>query len=444
MSEAPGILSGELGLIGLFDLGQLLMLNRASGVLTVMHSGQRGTLVFRQGQLVNAVDDQRKQGEDAAYRVFTWKHGHFEFHAGETEGAAVIAGGTESNMLEAARRIDEASQAGGENTGETARLVERQSQFDLLRDEFSRLAREVASETRRAPDWIDPWLEMLHMPTDRLLARPGAVPRIFVHGAWHPAGEGDAPIDAVVFDELKARMLEGGPADDQSAPTLRRVMRHRGRSFAITLVRGSRECLWVGPAVGATVSGEPVRGPFEALDQLFAQPSAMLLVAASNLDTLHMLLRALVVRLCESRGVAVIVVTEDPLLAPPESTGVVLSTPAHEVESMIQAARPGAIAVDALSRLGAPVVTALATTPIVIGAVVAAQPEAIVPRWLMRFDASDLARAQSLVESSPVAVALAGPASAGGMLTFTVHRVARDGNSPASLRDPFSPVDLLR
>ena len=84
-------------------------------------------------------------------------------------------------------------------------------------------------------------------------------------------------------------------------------MRHRGRSFAITLVRGSRECLWVGPAVGATVSGEPVRGPFEALDQLFAQPSAMLLVAASNLDTLHMLLRALVVRLCESRGVAVIV-----------------------------------------------------------------------------------------------------------------------------------------
>src|SRR5439155_745764 len=310
MSEAPGILSGELGLIGLFDLGQLLMLNRASGVLTVMHSGQRGTLVFRQGQLVNAVDDQRKQGEDAAYRVFTWKHGHFEFHAGETEGAAVIAGGTESIMLEAARRIDEASQA-------------------------------------------------------------------------------------------------GGPAAAQSAPTLRRVRRRRGRWFAVTLVRGSRECLWVGPAVGATVSGEPVRGPFEALDQLFAQPSAMLLVAASNLDRLHMLLRALVVRLCESRGVAVIVVTEDPLLAPPESTGVVLSTPAHEVESMIQAARPGAIAVDALSRLGAPVVTALATTPIVIGAVVAAQPEAIVPRWLMRFDASDLARAQSLVESSPGAVALA-------------------------------------
>jgi len=413
-------------------------------VLTVMRDGQRGTLVFREGQLVNAVDDQRKQGEDAAYRVFTWKHGRFEFRAGSTEGPAVISGGTESIMLEAARRIDEATPAaGGEATTETARLVEHQSQFDLLRDEFSRLAHEVVSETRRAPNWIDPWLDLLHMPADRLLARPGIVPRIFVHGAWHPAGEGDAPMDAAVYEDLKTRMLEGAPPGDPGALTWRRVVRHRDRSFAVTLVRGARECLWIAPAVSTTVSGEPVRGPFEVLDQLFAQPSAMLLVAAPSLDAAHVLLRALVVRLCETRGVAVAVVSEDPMLAPPESTGIVLPTIPSEIEAVIQTARPGAVAIDALSSLGASILTALATTPVVIGAVVASQPEAIVPRWLMRFEASDLPRARSLVESSPVAVALVGPASAGGMLTFTVHRVAQAGNNPAR-RDPFSPVDLLR
>ena len=44
---------GELGLIGLFDLGQLLMLNGATGELAIERDGRRGYLYFDRGQVVN-------------------------------------------------------------------------------------------------------------------------------------------------------------------------------------------------------------------------------------------------------------------------------------------------------------------------------------------------------------------------------------------------------
>ena len=44
MAKDPGTLAGELGLISLFDIGQLLMLNRATGVVSVLSDSRRGSL----------------------------------------------------------------------------------------------------------------------------------------------------------------------------------------------------------------------------------------------------------------------------------------------------------------------------------------------------------------------------------------------------------------
>ena len=63
MPAGRGAFSGELGLIGLFDLGQLLMLNRATGVLSATDGPRRGALYFRDGRIVNAVDDERREGD---------------------------------------------------------------------------------------------------------------------------------------------------------------------------------------------------------------------------------------------------------------------------------------------------------------------------------------------------------------------------------------------
>src|SRR5690349_20942538 len=102
-AEAP-ILSGELGLLSLFDLSQLLMLNGATGELSVLHEGARGFFYFERGQIVIAIDDQFREGEGAAYHLFTWKTGTFEFRALPPTGSRAIQESTEGLMMEAARR----------------------------------------------------------------------------------------------------------------------------------------------------------------------------------------------------------------------------------------------------------------------------------------------------------------------------------------------------
>ena len=447
MSRDSSILSGELGLIGLFDLGQLLMLNRATGTLNVTRDGARGQLIFLTGQLINAIDDTRKQGIEAAYRIFTWKNGLYEFRSDPPQGPPTIEESTEGIMLEAARRMDEAGEAAGEGAGaglETKKLVERQGAFDALRDEFHRVAREAESDASPAPAWSDPWLALLQMPDDRMLVRPNSPPRLKVRGVWHPSGDRDAPLDAETYEDLKTRLLAGSAIEDLSSSTWQRFVRHRGRTFAITLVRGRRECLWIAPTVASAIAGERVRGPFEVLDQLFSQPGALLLAAAPTLDSAHVLVRAIVVHLTETRGATVVVVSDDTLLAPAESTGVVLPAATSEAEAVIRAARPTAIAVDAMCALDGAILAAIATTPFVIGAVVAAQAEAAVPRWLTRFPASESARAASLLDSASVAVVLVDSVTQDGALNFAVHRMTRTPGSSPALRDPFAPVEFKR
>src|SRR5258706_10165687 len=79
MATTTAAFSGELGLLSLFDLGQLLALNRATGSLAVLSEGRRGFLFFNLGKLVNAVDEAMLEGESAAYRVLQWRGGTLPF-----------------------------------------------------------------------------------------------------------------------------------------------------------------------------------------------------------------------------------------------------------------------------------------------------------------------------------------------------------------------------
>jgi len=108
VSTRPVIL-GELGLLSLFDLAQLLALNRATGTLYVTSNHRQGCLQFDQGQLANARDERMQEGMDAACRVFGWRTGAFEFRVDSPVGGGrTIHDSTESVMLEAARRSSRA------------------------------------------------------------------------------------------------------------------------------------------------------------------------------------------------------------------------------------------------------------------------------------------------------------------------------------------------
>jgi hypothetical protein len=102
------ILVGELGLLSLFDLVQLLVLNGATGTLRVASSGRQGHFRFERGQVAGALDDQGPDGIESAYRLFTWRTGTFAFSVGTPGSVRTIEDSTEAVMLEAARRMDEA------------------------------------------------------------------------------------------------------------------------------------------------------------------------------------------------------------------------------------------------------------------------------------------------------------------------------------------------
>ena len=101
------ILVGELGLLSLFDLVQLLMLNGATGLLRVASSGRQGHFRFDRGQVAGAIDDVGPDGLESAYRLFAWRTGTFAFSVGTPGGERTIEDSTEAVMLEAARRMDE-------------------------------------------------------------------------------------------------------------------------------------------------------------------------------------------------------------------------------------------------------------------------------------------------------------------------------------------------
>lgn len=101
------ILVGELGLLSLFDLVQLLVLNGATGTLRVASAGRQGHFRFERGQVAGALDDVGPDGNESAYRLFTWRTGTFAFSVGTPGGGRTIEDSTEAVMLEAARRMDE-------------------------------------------------------------------------------------------------------------------------------------------------------------------------------------------------------------------------------------------------------------------------------------------------------------------------------------------------
>ena len=90
-------LEGDLRVISLFDLGQLLRLNGATGCLAIEDGDRKGALYFDGGELINAVDDVAhchfaapsvlRRGDLSVARVSQDLHDALDRHAREVLGA---------------------------------------------------------------------------------------------------------------------------------------------------------------------------------------------------------------------------------------------------------------------------------------------------------------------------------------------------------------------
>jgi hypothetical protein len=169
MSARP-ILMGELGLLSLFDLVQLLMLNGASGTLRVVQDGRIGQMRFERGQMAGAVDEHEADGVEAAFRLFTWRTGLFEFRVGSPGGSRTIHDSTEGLMLEAARRMDEATAKSGGGFHTTS-LQTRLQALSSWRSALDRLGVRGSTPEPEAESSPTPALQPVSAPKPKRAAR---------------------------------------------------------------------------------------------------------------------------------------------------------------------------------------------------------------------------------------------------------------------------------
>lgn len=102
-------LRGRLEQFGLATVLTFLDLERRSGELTLLGSGEVGRIWLRQGQVIRArIEGSRRTRKPAVYEMLGWDQGRFAFT--QIDVAAVadeIGAPTTMLLIEAARRSDE-------------------------------------------------------------------------------------------------------------------------------------------------------------------------------------------------------------------------------------------------------------------------------------------------------------------------------------------------
>jgi hypothetical protein len=171
-------LRGRLSAVSLFDLCQFLMLNRKTGTLTVRAGSGTAYLVFLDGQLLSATDDEHKDGESVVLRAVQWPEGTFEFAPGPVPPDRRIQASTENILLEAARQVDEIQAEQGipaaEGHGAESAFREKQERGASLVEAF-RDAVAGADLSRTAAGWKGSILQRLGRPSgERLILGPGS------------------------------------------------------------------------------------------------------------------------------------------------------------------------------------------------------------------------------------------------------------------------------
>ncbi len=415
--------AGELGLVSLFDVGQLLLLNRATGRLEIESGEARGTLIFRDGRIVNATDEQHREGEAVAYRIFEWRTGRFAFHAEPVGPTGSIEAGTEALMLEAARRQDEAASTPGEG-GAEARVREHRGSLEALRDVF----RDVTAETRRfgvpVPNVPGQAMDALAHANERLVLRPGRPPRLRVRGEWRVSQE--AALGAAEYEEFKNRLM--GPAGAKDAPAAERTTRfatlNGRRSVAVTLVSpGPRESLWLRPVDLPAPDPGRLEGPGERLEKALSAFPALLLVGGPDPDAVSELMHALISALLRRPLESVLLASELPVYRHAEQDGVLTECHPRDLPTALAAALPKTLALDLERQLPEHSLHSVTTLSRVLIGVTGRDAAEVRGRWKSALAPADRELLEAHVARWPALLVMAQPAASEGALGYGVWKL---------------------
>jgi Domain of unknown function (DUF4388) len=402
-TSKQSIFAGELGLVGLFDLTQLLMMNRATGCLAVSSEGRSGQLTFRHGRVINALDETLHEGEAAAYRVYAWRNGTFEFRPEAANGDPAIHVATESLMLEAARRMDEAApEESAEGGGVIAQLRDRHDAMEALRDAFANIATESrVIDLHAGTPVAAPYLDALTAAGDRLVLRPGRPARLRKAGVWSEAAE--PPLAPAEHRRLAAMLRTGRGSETVGAPVFLAIP--GGRTLELTAPGASgSEALWLRPVDLSPPDPDKLSGPLEKLEEILELQTGLVLAAGPDIETTRALLHMLVELRAARSGECMLLAANDRTYRHEEYDGVLAQAPLDDIAGAVDAIRPESIVLDATGIGGRIPFECISSVPLVLAGLLAPEPAAMLPRWLARAAGGDPLRAASQLAGTPVAL----------------------------------------
>jgi hypothetical protein len=108
LAERPGVtLAGDLSVISIFDIVQVLENSRLTGALSITADAEVGRVLFNEGRIVGA-EAGRAEGAEAFRRIVELAGGAFEFERSAQEFPVTINSSSNTNLiLDSLREIDE-------------------------------------------------------------------------------------------------------------------------------------------------------------------------------------------------------------------------------------------------------------------------------------------------------------------------------------------------
>jgi len=97
---------GNLQEVSLVDLLQIFSLNRRTGILTLVHDDEKGTVYLNNGEVISTVHGEIN-GEKALYRILRWNDGTFHYTPDQFTVSRNIARPIDALLMEGMRQLDE-------------------------------------------------------------------------------------------------------------------------------------------------------------------------------------------------------------------------------------------------------------------------------------------------------------------------------------------------
>ena len=265
-------------------------------MLRVETEDEKAYLYFQAGSVINAMNSDRQEGEDAAKHVFAMKRAQFQFTTDLPSVAHRITCSTQSLMMEVARLLDEES-ADGEAGPSHGDLV-RDAQFatEQLNRIFSQIdtdSKILAHRSHQGFGISDLIAAIRETPGSTLFLREGAPPEVRVGGRMIAISE--TRIDRRSYEDLRDHLLR------EAAGRIERIQRDDDfvlslgddGCYRIEVLRHVRpEILLMRRTVGGDAPDLP--WPAEVVDGFLAPAGSIVLLVGTDVGATRRAFESLV------------------------------------------------------------------------------------------------------------------------------------------------------